>query len=288
VDQLSFLESDDGHLNVLLRFYGNEPMPFAWTRKGEPTALLRVPLSDLGDGGRAADPARYRPLTTAGSGVTQNRFVGSWLLYGQSRVWSDTLQAPLYATRWAAADSATPLPVRHDVERIEVMGNGAVVVGSAGRSLRFTGVRLGDGATLAEGYTWPDAAQGESRSQGFFYRPDGPDAGLLGLPIRGTGADGYPGMNRGSARMLFLRNDAFRLTELGDLAASDAGKADDGCRASCVDWYGNARPLFIRGRIFALMGYELVEGRLEDGRIREVRRVSFQPTVRASATSTGP
>ena len=27
----------------------------------------------------------------------------------------------------------------------------------------------------------------------------------------------------------------------------------DGCRASCMDWYGNARPIFAKGRIFALM-----------------------------------
>ena len=58
---------------------------------------------------------------------------------------------------------------------------------------------------------------------------------------------------------------------------------DDGCRASCVDWYGNARPIFLRGRIFALMGYELVEGRDDDGRIHEVRRVSYAPRAAQAA-----
>ncbi|MDJ0278667.1 hypothetical protein QLH51_17885 [Sphingomonas sp. 2R-10] len=48
-------------------------------------------------------------------------------------------------------------------------------------------------------------------------------------------------------------------------------------KASCVDWYGNARPIFLRGRIFALMGYELVEGRLQAGRIAEVARTDFAP-----------
>jgi hypothetical protein len=52
---------------------------------------------------------------------------------------------------------------------------------------------------------------------------------------------------------------------------------DDGCVASCVDWYGNARPLFLRGRIFALLGYELVEGDLRNGAVHEIRRVSFSP-----------
>ena len=37
------------------------------------------------------------------------------------------------------------------------------------------------------------------------------------------------------------------------------------CLASSVDWYGNARPLFLRGRIFALLGYEIVEGGIENG-----------------------
>jgi len=49
----------------------------------------------------------------------------------------------------------------------------------------------------------------------------------------------------------------------------------DDCVASCVDWYGNARPIFLRDRVFALLGYELVEGRLADGRITEIARASF-------------
>jgi hypothetical protein len=49
-------------------------------------------------------------------------------------------------------------------------------------------------------------------------------------------------------------------------------------QVSCVDWCANARPIFLRGRIFALLGYELMEGGEEDdGRIRELRRVSFAP-----------
>jgi hypothetical protein len=35
--------------------------------------------------------------------------------------------------------------------------------------------------------------------------------------------------------------------------------------------------LFLRGRVFALLGYEIVEGSLADGRIRERRRVNFAP-----------
>ncbi|HEU0134169.1 MAG TPA: hypothetical protein VFR28_05050, partial [Allosphingosinicella sp.] len=60
----------------------------------------------------------------------------------------------------------------------------------------------------------------------------------------------------------------------------DGEVRDDGCQASCVDWYGNARPIFWGGRTFALLGYELVEGELAGGRIREVGRISFAPAPR--------
>jgi hypothetical protein len=80
----------------------------------------------------------------------------------------------------------------------------------------------------------------------------------------------------GSASVVFLKNDALALRELGELQARPAVVAD-ACRASCVDWYGNARPLFLRGRIFGLLGYEIVEGRITGDRLDEGGRVSFAP-----------
>ena len=54
-------------------------------------------------------------------------------------------------------------------------------------------------------------------------------------------------------------------------------QVDDGCIASCIDWYGDARPIFLGDRIFALLGYEIVEGREQGGRIRELRRIDLTP-----------
>jgi hypothetical protein len=100
---------------------------------------------------------------------------------------------------------------------------------------------------------------------------------LLGLPIRGEGRAGYEHLFEGSASILFLRNESLGLKEVGELTAHTEKAVNDGCRASCVDWYGNARPLFVRGRVFALLGYELVEGNLLNGHIRETRRVNYAP-----------
>jgi hypothetical protein len=79
--------------------------------------------------------------------------------------------------------------------------------------------------------------------------------------------------------MLFLRRDQRRFSPAGELGARPGDAIDDDCQASCVDWYGNARPIFMGGRIFALLGYELVEGRMERGRIGEVRRTNFAPRL---------
>ncbi len=66
----------------------------------------------------------------------------------------------------------------------------------------------------------------------------------------------------------------------GELGAQYRGAGDDGCVASCFDRYGNARPIFAGNRIFALLGYELVEGRMTNGAIHEIDRVDFAPGAR--------
>jgi len=95
--------------------------------------------------------------------------------------------------------------------------------------------------------------------------------------VRADGRPGYEHLIHGSASIVFLRNEGRRFTRLGALASATTGPEEDDCQASCMDWYGNARPLFLRGRIFALLGYELVEGAVTDGALRELRRTSFVP-----------
>ena len=159
----------------------------------------------------------------------------------------------------------------------------AVIVGSDGKDLHFSSVRLNQSPEMVSRYTRHEAAQGELRSHGFFYKPDGDNSGTLGLPIAGAGRPGYEHLFRNSAAILFLRNDALQFREVGELGSQPEKAIDDQCRASCVDWYGNARPLFLRGRVFALLGYELVEGALVDGRISELRRINYAPAKQVSS-----
>ena len=282
VDQLSFLESDDGFLNVLLRARGRGEAMWAGESGSNSMALMRVPLAFFGDGRDAAPASAYRRVPSPAGYNLQNRYVGPFLLYGSGSSWGapNAGGSALHAVRWAEpASTAQTISIPHGVDRIEAMGRNAVVVGTAGRDLHFSSVRLENDATIPHRYTRPDAAQGETRTHGFFYKADSEDSGIVGLPVVGGGRPGYKQLRQGAAAVAFLRNDALSLTEMGDLAAGAGGNgaSDDGCKASCVDWYGNARPLFLRGRVFALLGYEIVEGRIAGAAISEVRRTSFAP-----------
>jgi len=285
IDQFSFLEGD-GTLNVLVRSNGRGDGMWAAEVNSGDLALLRVPLTSFSDGKDSAPVHAYRPLPSVDGYALQSRYIGPYLVYGGGTGWrrpQQTTESVAYAVRYA--DGVTfALPLVHAVDRIEALGVHAVVVGSDGRDLHFTSVKLSRVPATAHRYTRKDAAQGETRSHGFFYKADTEYDGLLGLPIIGGNHPAGRHLRKESAALLYLRNEGLNLSELGTLD-SRAGAADrnDGCRASCVDWYGNSRPLFLRGRVFALMGYEIVEGKIDAKRITEARRVSFAPGFGAFA-----
>jgi hypothetical protein len=200
-------------------------------------------------------------------------------LYGTGSGWGapeNKNKSNLFVVHWADGD-LNELTVAHGVDRIEALGSDAIVVGTDGNDLHFTAIRLGQSPEVADEYIRKGASQGELRSHGFFYKPDGPNSGVLGLPISVPGRSGYRHLFEGSAAILFLRNNSLHFEEVGELSAQSEKAVDDACRASCVDWYGNSRPIFARGRILALLGYEIVEGSLKDGRIHEARRINYAP-----------
>ena len=279
VDQFSFLESADNYLNVLVRERGSGDGMWHSEEASGQASLLRVSLASFSDGGEAVSSANYRKLPTPKGYSFQNRFVGDHLLYGIGVGWGAPEQKPehaIYAVRWSGGDPVK-LPLTHYVDRIEVMGNAAIIVGTAGADLHFSGISLGNVPKVETDYVRKNASQGELRSHGFFYKPDGTDSGVLGLPISTPGRPGYEHLFTESAAILYLRNNALQLKEVGSLAANSKGVTEDKCRASCVDWYGQSRPLFLQGRVFALLGYELVEGAVNNTGMKEVRRLNYAP-----------
>jgi hypothetical protein len=286
IDQFSFRE-DAGVLNVMVRSQGGgDAMWNAEFSEGK-LALLRLPLRAFGDGGREAEASLYRPLPDAGPIWTlHDRYVGRYLLYGGgSTARPQDMHVNLVAVPLDGGP-ITQLPLPHGVDRIEALGSDGLAVGSTGNDVVFTAIELTRGRPqIGDRYVRRNAAEAENRSHGFFYRPDedSPDgaSGILGLPVAKPASPRFASLFSSSASMLFLRRQDRALSPMGELEAGEGGVADDHCVASCVDWYGNARPIFIGRRVFALLGYELVEGEVRGRRIGEVNRVSFAPAARA-------
>ncbi|HJL14453.1 MAG TPA: hypothetical protein RMH99_02285 [Sandaracinaceae bacterium LLY-WYZ-13_1] len=272
VDQLSFAERER-HLNVLVRSRGGGDWMWAPEVASGDIALARLPLALFTDGVTSAQRTHYRPLPRLSGGAFQNRFVGEHLLYGTGSGWGHARREGHGQVVVHAVDSGATsvLALPHGVDRLDVLGRDAIVVGAGGGDLHFSAVALEGTPRVAGHYAQPGASQGETRSHGFFFHRTGEGSGTLGLPIRGGRGAGWHHLVEGSAGVLFLDVDRRRFRRRGVLESRGA-RVDDACQASCVDWYGNARPIFYRGRVFALLGYELVEGAFDDGPIREVRR----------------
>ncbi len=283
VDQFSFLQSEDQYLNVLVRSESaGDGMWAAEVAQGD-VALMRIPIMSFSDGSEAVPASSYRRLPKPEGYTFQNRFVQDYLIYGTGSGWGYPQQktddkSNLFIVNWTRGDSHQ-FTLPHGVDRIEQMGSDAVIVGTDGKDLHFSSLRLGQWPEIVSRYTRKGASQGELRSHGFFYKPDGDNTGTLGLPISTPGRPGYEHLFETSAAILFLRNDSLQFREVGELGAQDEKAVNDQCRASCVDWYGNARPLFLHGRLFALLGYEIVEGTIDDGRMKELRRVNYAPVT---------
>lgn len=284
-DQFAFAEdASDRVLRVVLREDGYGEGMWAGEYSRGDIALVTVPLARFGNGaGRLAQTA-YRKLPPVEGYRLHNRFVGDWLLYAAADYGEEVEQSFLYAVPLERGEPER-IALRHGVTRFDVLGRDGVAIGPGPRdALGFSAIALGRTARLEDTYLLPSAGEGETRSQAFFYRPDRSSddgvSGTLALPVtRELDRPGAEFLGSGSS-IFFLRRDDRRFSPAGELVARTADTRPDGCIASCVDWYGNARPIFLGERVFALMGYELVEGRLEGGRIREVRRINFAPRGR--------
>jgi len=280
IDQFSFNpNARDGRLDVLVTGRsGGDEMWKAEFAGGKP-ALLRLPTTRFGDGSKPPLKSDYWFLPgDEKSSIERNRFVGEHLIYDLTQ-WRDNGRASRAVVVPVGGGSPVLFPLDWPLDRIEQVGRDALLVGGYSAQT-FISILLDPGATprMGETYVVPNSRSAESRSHAFFFRPDenGED-GLAGMPVMRLA-----NQTQWVTDMLFLRRIDRSFSDFGNLTARPTTTRDDGCKASCVDWYGNARPIFLRGRVFALLGYELVEGEETGGRIREVRRVDFSPRPAAA------
>jgi hypothetical protein len=187
IDQFSFQESADGHLNVLVSATSGGQ----WMGRSEAPqsnlALLRFPIWEFGDGSRDVLLEYYRAVPDASyHNSVVNRFIGDHLVYGQRQWWypGDGRSGVVHVVH-SPTGALSSVDVEHQTERIEALGAHALVVGVSEGDLQFSSLRLNPGtAAKMSQFRLEGGSQSEWRSHGFFYRASGEDEGVLGLPVR--------------------------------------------------------------------------------------------------------
>ncbi|WP_394828152.1 beta-propeller domain-containing protein [Pendulispora albinea] len=184
--------------------------------------------------------------------LATNRFVGDVLVASVS---GEGARLVTLDARTGAISSAPA----EGIVRVEPLGDRRALVVSRARSgLRLRALSVDDvehplGELALEGLT-----QGEGRSHGFFYKPGAGQAGTFGYAVINEPRSGANwGWGNGISNLGFF--DVAPDGALAPLGIVSAGNVASPCETSCVDWYGNTRPIFLRDRAFALMGSELAE-----------------------------
>lgn len=255
-------------------------------------AFLDIALSDFGRTVREVPDGRYTALPGVGSHYIANRFTDRYLVYGSlghnRRGLSETGRPPVYAVPVGSPKNARSLNVAHTVARAEQAGNDIVLTGYRDREgLYVTLIDLDRQPRIASWVRLDKRFESEGRSHAFnsLIEPDG--SGIMGLPtIGGENYSSRAAWRSSASDLSFLTVDrAGRLRRAGELEQRvDYGNDDDDdedgipgykCEVSCVDWYGNSRPIFTDGRVFALTGTEMIEGKIYGGQIEEVQRLNI-------------
>ena len=188
------------------------------------------------------------------------------------------------------------LDVGHTVIRAERYGeNDVVLTGYRNRSgLSVSLIDLDGLPRIGSTLNLEGRFESEGRSHAFNSLVDPGGSGTIGLPTSPHSIDSRrsPDRSRASDISFMSVGRDHRLGDLGRLGSRliyadptynpQTGEETnrDGlegyeCEVSCIDWYGNSRPIFMDGRIFGLTGGELIEGRRVNARMIEVRRIDF-------------
>lgn len=274
-----------GRLDLLMAREGSVQ---DWGRDRSGVALLRLPMSRFGDGARPPVIGDYQFLPGRGQYdqlMPAHRFANGWVFYSTAAGGYNLPPVGARPAQLVAAPIERGDPVVFDfpdgIERIEPLGRDALVTGGE-NDVNFTTLDMSSGTpVIGPRHVQNRVSQTDSRSHAFFFRADaGGDDGLMGLPVLSHAPPHEEGGEwRPRASMLFLQRRDRALTGFGRLDSAGSMKPNDGCRVSCVDWYGNARPIFLGERVFALMGYEIVEGRATEDGMAEIARADFTPAT---------
>jgi hypothetical protein len=305
-DQFS-LQSAEGRLFALLkdrrRYCPGENVREEEERAGARLAFADIPLERFDDTVREIGRERYTPLPGVKSWYIANRFTDRYLVYGSlgryRRGLSEHSMPPVYVLAVDAPGAVRALDVRHTVIRAEQAGSDIVLTGYRDRDgLVVTLIDLDARPRIASSVQLPHRFESEGRSHAFNSLIEADGSGVMGLPTIGGETWSSRAAWRSSASDLsYLEVDhRGRLRPVGELERRvdyDSDDDDDdgipgySCEVSCIDWYGNSRPIFTDGRVFALTGTEMIEGRIDADRIHEVQRLNIATAAATPVAARG-
>lgn len=289
------LHASGGHLRALLKERPRHCVK-------EPNREVRlgyfdVPLARFADRLAEADRSSYAPLPGVGSHYIANRFTDRYLVYGSlgqdRRGLSGYSAPPAFVVPAGRPQAVRSIPVGHSIIRAEQAGEDFVVTGYRDREgLFITLIDLDGRPRIASSVRLDQRFESEGRSHAFNSLIEEDGSGVMGLPtISGENRSSRAAWRSSASDLSFVTvNRKGELRPVGELEHNfRPGRSDrdeDGipgykCEVSCIDWYGNSRPIFTDGRVFALTGTEMIEGRIAAGQIHEVQRLNIARPGRA-------
>ena len=290
------MDMDAGNFRAVLDWRHRDCASW-YSKDAADLAYFDAPLSDLRSVLEEAAGGRYFDLPSPGVSAYEARFTEKHLVYGAREGWGswppgeDETRENGKAVIVPVSDPARPvtLELPHDVIRAERAGPYMALTGyhdSAGLSVSLIDLRAAP--RLSGTLQLRGRFESENRSHAFNSRIDAEGKGLIGLPTipQSEEADRWWWWSDSSDMSYAAVSSDGGLQDAGVLAATRRdpdlpSPTEYVCEVSCVDWYGNARPIFTGGRILALINSELIEAELRDGKVTEISRIDLTaPIVR--------
>jgi hypothetical protein len=282
-DQFS-MERRDSMFHALVR-----RIPERCYRSEEsPLEFLSFPMRQFSEVPQPIGASRVHAAPGVGPGYVSARFAKDYLTYGSGGGWWRVYwrdKEPLEDTRQLVTiplrepDKSLTLALSHSIERVELLGDNVVAFGvTVNRALGVTTVDLRSKPVLAGTLELAGVAESEGRSHAFNAEVQADGSAVLGLPTAVmTGDRNRWGYEQFKEHVhFFTATSALRLNTNGSVPGDQLpDNPAYKCEVSCVDWYGNARPIFYQGRTFALLGREFVEARLLGGSMQEIGRIDL-------------
>ncbi len=287
IDQFS-LESDGKSFKALVEWKETGCYPQDDTKH---LSYFKRKLSRFSQIPPRADGLHYTDVPDFEGGGLENRFTDTHLVYaGRKSRWdraSSDENGPHLATVIADENPKQPVQINipHSVIRAERLGDGIILTGHReNEGLYVSMLSLDPTPRRTDTLLVEGRYESEGRSHAFngVTYPDG--SALMGLPTSRRVMDSRRNYWRseGSDLSFMQATPDGSLSNAGAMAGPEDDKVhpDYNCEMSCVDWYGNTRPVFLNGRIFGLLGTDLLEAKITGNKIRELSRIDLSAPLR--------